>query len=141
VTTPGQLHVALVTLLKAALEPKISVYDSDVPAKPPMDAAGVVAPYIVVWPSAGTYPSDQADTMCGEPEGELDWPVQITAAAGNPAWVLDTAAQVRAKMAGVMLVDRAGRLREEPGAVNVQKDVDVSPPRWFVPLYYRTQTA
>lgn len=140
-TTPDQLHVALVTLLKAALEPKIAVYDSDVPDQVPMDPSGVVAPYIVVWPSAGMYPYELADTVCGEPGGELDWPVQITVAAGKPAWVLPAAATVRAKMAGVMLVDRAGRLREEQSAVNIQKDVDVSPPRWFVPLYYRTQAA
>lgn len=140
-TTPDQLHVALVTLLKATIEPAISVFDSDVPASVPQDRDGIVAPYVVVWPSAGFYPSDIADAICGEPGGELDWPVQLTVAAGKPAWVLPAAAQVRAKMAGVMLVDSAGRLREELSAVNVQKDVDVSPPRWFVPLYYRTQAA
>ncbi len=138
-TSPADLHDSLVALLKTI--GTVNVFDADVPDKPPADTSGKVFPYVVVWPSAGWYPADEADPLCAQPDGSLVWPVQLTVAAGNPAWVLPAAAAVRAKVAGVHLTSTAGPLREDAGAVNVQKDTDTSPTRWFVPLLYRAQTA
>jgi hypothetical protein len=139
VTTPTELHDALLILLRTI--GTVTVFDGDVPDKPTADTSGRVYPYVVVWATPGYYPSDDADTVCAQPGGELTWPVQLTVAAGTPAWCLEAAGTVRAKIAGALLVPAAGPLREDNSAVPVVKDTGTAPPRWYVPLLYRTQTA
>lgn len=134
----AELTAALKTLLTTTAMP---AYVGDVPAKPPADTTGRVKPYSVIWPSAGYLP-DYARTAGGTDaeDSGLEWPVQVTVAAGDPAWCLQAAASVRARMAGAVLVAGAGPLREESASPAMQKDPDVQPPRWFVPLLWRCAT-
>lgn len=133
------LHQALVARLDALTG--VTAYDGQVPDNPPAETtAGRVYPYAVVWPSAAR-PELDGELAEGGTDGALDWPVQVTVAAGAPDWCLVAATQVRAWLDGYELVPGAGPLREEPVALQVQRDDDVKPPRWYVPLLWRCQVA
>lgn len=136
---PAALHTALMARLDALTN--IEAYNAQVPANPPAEAGtGRVYPYVVAWPSAGHADPD-ARTVDDSTHGALGWPVQVTVAAGDPGWCLAAAQKVRTHLEGHTLTTGAGPLREETVAPPVQRDDDVNPPRWFVPLLFRCQTA
>lgn len=137
-TAPDALHAALLALLEAI--PNVTAYDGNVPPSPPAaDGSREVLPYVVLWGSAGTWPEAEAAALSQTSGPELDWPVQLTVAAGRQVWVLRAAAAVRAAVLGVELVPGASPLREPPGAVPVQfDDRNVTPGRFFLPLSFTT---
>lgn len=138
-TTPEDLHAAALARLRAI--PSLTIYDGVPPTSIPADAAGRSYPYAVLWPSAGFRPNEIADDLAGTPDETLEWPVQVTVAAGTIAWCLQGATLVRRALAGAFLTSATGRLREEPGAPPVAVDPDVKPARYFLPLLFRTQGA
>ena len=138
-TTPEALHTALVTRLRGVLAGRVTVYDGDVPAAPPADGSGRVYPYCVVWPSPGGTPSE---TAVHDTSGALDWYAQITVAAGDPTWCMQAVTVVRGATFTGPLVEGDGPLVDEtPRSVTVTRDPDVTPRRWFVPLFAGCLTA
>lgn len=135
--TPAALHAALKARLDALAT--VDAYAGTVPTNPPADAHGRVAPYAVIWASGGHVDPD-GRALDGAADGALTWPVQITVAAGDPDWCLGAVGVVRAWLDGHELVAGAGPLREEPTALQMQRDDKHSPPRWYVPLLFRCQT-
>lgn len=137
-TSPLQLHEALFTLLDGIAN--ITAYDGKVPDNPPVDDSGAVLPYVVLWGSAGFYPDAEAGNLTGVPTGDLDWPVQVTVAAGMATWCIDAAGTVRAAVLGVRLITGAAPLKEEAGAPPIQFDGVTKPGRFFLPLLFRIRT-
>lgn len=147
-TSPADLHTALVSRLRSALAGRVTVYDGDVPGlkpdgtpndPPQADGQGRVFPYCVVWSSPGAAPAEAAvhDVSTG-----LDWAEQVTVAAGDPGWCLQAVPLVRAAAVGAVLVPDAGPLIDEtPRSRGVLRDPDAGPPRWFVPLQFGCLTA
>jgi hypothetical protein len=149
VTTATQLTAAL----KALIPANVAVYVGDVPgrlpdgrpAPPPKAEPGTkrVYPYAVIYPGVGVWPQAEASTLDGEPDGDaLDWPVQITVASGDPDWTLEATDAVERAVLGKRLVNGGGRLWHPPGeeVVLMDRDEDLTPNRWFVPLRYRYVT-
>lgn len=133
---PAELHAGVVAHLRTL--GNLSVYDGEVPDAPPADpGTGHVYPYVVVWPSAGWTPAE-ARTVDGDGHGALEWPVQVTVAAGEPGWCLEAVHAVRAALDGLEPAVGAGPLREEPGGPTVRPDRDATPVRFFVPLLFRS---
>lgn len=137
-STAAALHAALLARLRTI--PNLTTYDSTVPPSPPADSAGRVAPYAVVWPGVGYRPGEARD-ITAAPGPELDWPVQVTVASGDPCWTLAAIGLVRASLEGHRLVTGAGPLQEEPGQREVQTDKDTTPPRYYAALMWRALTA
>lgn len=134
-TAPDVLHAAMLARLQTMAH--VTVYDADVPSKPPADSQGRVYPYAVLWPSPGGAPSE--GSVAG-PAG-LEWVAQVTVAAGTPTWCLQAASKVRAVLAGHVLVAGDGPLVEDtPPTMPLTRDEDVTPPRWYVPLLWRCLT-
>ena len=114
---------------------RLGVYDGDPDPAPDLD--GKALPFAVVWPGAGSLGSV---TLC-DAQDVLDWPVQVTAAGGDPTRARRAVDRVRMRLAGARL-DVNGTevyLREDegfqPGPPREEKDV--TPTRWFVPMQYR----
>jgi hypothetical protein len=137
--TAADLHAATLTLLRTI--GTVTIHDGKVPPSPAADPSGRTYPYAVLWPSAGFYPSTDADTLCEEPGDELTWPVQVTVAAGDPTWCLQAADLVRKKLNKARLTPRSGLLRQDEVSIPATLDPAVSPARWFIPLLFRTQSA
>lgn len=134
-----ELHQAALTLLRTT---SVTTYDGQVPDDVPINAAGQVKPYAVLWPSPGSFPSYEASPLSEQDAGELAWTCRVTVAAGDPWWVLDAAAGIRSLLSRARLVPRAGLLKEPEGYMpQVQKDPDSKPVRWFVPLVFDTMSA
>ncbi|MEV7962410.1 hypothetical protein [Oerskovia paurometabola] len=131
------LHAAVVAVLSEVRS--VTWYDDGVvPANPKADTAGRVYPYAVLYPGVGHRPAE-AVAVDAQPGPELAWRTQVTVAAGTRTWCMQAAQLTRARLdhceiaPGVTLV-------EVPTGLLVQKDPDVSPLRWFVPLYFRALT-
>ncbi|WP_147356272.1 hypothetical protein [Cellulomonas rhizosphaerae] len=119
--------------------PTVTGYDATVPTNIPTSTDGRALPYAVAWPSPGGAAEESA---VHDTSGALDWTEQVTVAAGDVIWCLKAVHTVRATLAGRVLVANAGPLVDEtPRSVTLQRDTDVSPPRWFVPLFFACLTA
>jgi len=149
-TTISRLTLSDAVVARLGTLPGVTVYKGEVPDAPPVieaggfpDAAGRVAPYVVIYGSAGTPNTSQADL--GDAADDLDWGVQVTVAAGYEDDCLHTVDRVHTALyrwaptglgAGIV----AGGLRPpvgfDPGPARI--DNDVQPPRFWLPLLYRT---
>jgi hypothetical protein len=136
--TATELTTAAETLLNTT---HLGVYVGDVPTKPPAHTDGRVLPYAVIWATPGFMP-DYSRSIGGDDgiDSGLEWPVQVTVAAGDPAWCLTAAVAARRALAGAVLVAGCSALREDATTSPILRDPDVDPPRWFTPLLYRCVT-
>lgn len=139
-TRATDLHAATLALLETI--PGITVYDGDVPDKPPAFNNGKVKPYAVLWPTPGSFPEAEAGTLCDTDSGELRWGCRVTVASGDTNWTLEAAEDVRQKLSRARPLPASGLLREPEGyEPTIQKDPDVKPVRWFTPLIFYTMSA
>ncbi|MEU3255860.1 hypothetical protein [Streptomyces sp. NPDC006997] len=118
--------------VKAALEAAgLTVYLGGVPT-----ASGWTAPdkYAVLYPDPGRAVRDSL----ADERASLDTTMQITCVGGDVERALWVAGRVRRALAAPLTV--AGRIcwpPEDLGGPPVQRDDDVSPPVYFVPVQYR----
>lgn len=111
-----------------------------VPAKPPADPDGRVHPYYVLYPSPGT-PSGDDDL--GDTHEDLDWLIQVTAAAGHLhdlVALIDRIDAALYRWRPVVDGIACTGLKPPPGfdPGTARRDTDVTPPRMYLPLQYRT---
>lgn len=121
----------------------VEVYDAEVPAHPPAlagDDEGRVGPYVVAYPSAGT-PTSETDLA--DSSDDLVYTFQLTCAAGYRAdceYLIDRVRPLMRSWAPVLDGVNFGLVRPpvgyDPGPI--RRDQDVTPPRFYVPLQYRT---
>lgn len=130
---PNTLRAAALTVL--ATIPHVSVFDADVPTKPPADTAGRALPYVVLWGSAGIQARDSVPLSLAA-TSTLTFEAVLTCAGGTPARVMQLAHLVRAALTGTVLAGSAP-LVEVTSPRPVAIDRDVSPPRYFTPLMFR----
>lgn len=117
----------------------VTTYEGEVASSPPAQpGSGRVYPYVVAWPSAGHTPEEQERALTGH-DGALDWPVQLTVAAGEVEWCLDAADLVRARLENHELLPGI-TLQEDPSGPPIQPDRDAHPVRFYVPLLFRALT-
>jgi hypothetical protein len=134
---PAALHATTATQLRTI--DSVTVFEGQVPSAPPADAGtGRVYPYVVLWGAPGFTP-EEARNLEGDADGGLEWPVQVTVAAGDLTWCLGAVGLVRAALDGFRVP--GGRLAEELGGPGVQVDEDTRPVRFYVPLFFRSLTA
>jgi len=124
--------IAAAVLARLKTITTIGIYDADVPTAPPADSQGRVWPYAVLWTGVGAAPLDQGLTT----SAALDWACQVTVAAGDPALVLPAATKVRQTLAGFSPIAGATLSDETPRSLLMQRDDDVTPARWFLPLLF-----
>ncbi|GAB2762076.1 hypothetical protein [Nocardioides pakistanensis] len=110
-----------------------------VPAKPPADPDGRVHPYYVLYPSPGT-PGAEQDL--GDSHEDLDWLIQVTAAAGHLhdlVALIDRIDAALYRWRPVVDGAVAGPLKPPPGfdPGPARRDDDTVPPRHYLPLQYR----
>jgi hypothetical protein len=132
------LHAGVLEALNAV--PHITGYDGNVPANPPADTDGYVLPYWVLWPSPGIHPAEALSPGCATGP-ELDWLLQVTCVGGDSIRCLQAVTLVRGALTGLTPATGAGYLRQEPVNTPMQIDRDVTPPRHFLPLFFRCLTA
>lgn len=132
-TDASVLHPATFALLDATT---VTAFDGDVPTRPPADAAGRVYPYAVQWPSPGAAAAEQAVTRATGTE----WWCSITVAAGDIGWLLQAVRVVRAALDGATIAPGTTLVDVTPAARTIQRDPDVTPARWYVPLAFHTLT-
>lgn len=132
-TTPTVLpHVDAV---QAALTGAgLTVYVGGVPT-----SAGWVAPdkFCVLYPDPGT---SGRSSLAGE-RTDFTHLVQITCVGGSVERALWVADRIRQALDGPLMVDgRTAWQPEDQGGPPVQRDDDVTPPLFFVPVQYRIQS-
>ncbi|WP_154402727.1 hypothetical protein [Nocardioides speluncae] len=141
-----ELYAAAVD--RVTLLPGITVYQGEVPAQPPVtldsggepDPAGRVAPYAVLYGSAGAPTAGGASLNdCGD---HLDWTLPVTVAAGYQRDLLDAIDLVHNQLYRWHPTGLTGFVtdgfRPVPGFnPSTRRDDDVDPPRHFLPLLYR----
>lgn len=130
----AQLHRA--TLAHLRLLTTMPTHNGDVPGAPRADGAGRVYPYAVLWPSPGADALEQSVTR----ETGTEWWCSITVAAGDVDWLMDAVDLVRAHVDGFLVAPGATLVDVTPAARTIQRDPDVKPARWYVPLAFRTLT-
>jgi hypothetical protein len=131
VTSPAVLpHVAA---LEAAIEAvPLAVYLGGAPA-----ATSLPASYVVLYPAGGA----AAPASLADDRTTLEALVQITCVSTLPDGALGTADRVRAALAGPLTVaGRATWRPEELGGPPLQRDDDVTPPLYYVPVQYRLRS-
>ncbi|MFJ6616676.1 hypothetical protein ACIQOW_03705 [Kitasatospora sp. NPDC091335] len=115
---------------KAAIEATgVTVYLGGAPAATVLPKA-----YVVLYPSPGI----EAAASLADDRTDLDLPLQATAVATTPDGAIGTAGRVRRAFAVGLVVD--GRVCWRPESVGgppLQRDDDVTPPLWYLPVQYR----
>lgn len=135
--------------------PTVTVYRGQVSAKtrwpqvpgsvdPPLlpnqpAAAGLIAPYVVLFSGVGSDDLEVALSRCDE---QLRWTPQTTIAAGTEADCLQSVDRVSAWLRDwqpVLAGVSSGLLIQPPGfdPGPVRPDQNVKPVRWFVPLQWQ----
>jgi len=132
VTTPAVLpHVqAVQDVLEAA---GLAVYQGGAPA------GGQQLPptYLVLYPDPGT---DEAASLADD-RTVLDALVQITAVGTTPQGAVGTADRARTALSPPLVVE--GRVcwrPEKVGGPPLQRDDDLVPPLWYLPVQYRIRS-
>ncbi|MEV7358205.1 hypothetical protein [Kitasatospora sp. NPDC091276] len=131
-TTPDTLpHVAAV---QAALEAAgLTVYLGGAPAGP----SALPKNYVVLYPGAGTVLSDSL----ADDRTTLEALLQVTCVASTPDGALGTADRARAALSAALTVDgRATWRPENLGGPPLQRDDDVTPPLYYIPVQYRIRS-
>jgi hypothetical protein len=134
VVTPTPTVLPHVDAVKAALEDQgLTVYIGGTPG-------GTWSPpdrFAVLYPDPGT--AGRA-SLAGE-RTDFRHLCQITCVGGDPERALWVADETRKALAGPLAVDgRATWLPEDQGGPPLQRDDDVTPPLWYVPVLYLIQS-
>lgn len=131
-TAPTVLpHVAAVQAALAAAG--LTVYLGGAPADP----APLPKVYAVVYSGPGSASSDSL----ADDRTTLDVLLQVTCVATTPEGALGTADRTRAALSPPLAVDgRATWRPEELGGPPLQRDDDVTPPLWYLPVQYRIRS-
>lgn len=134
-------HEQVDTLLKAVPELGGRIHDTYVPDKVPTDPGGVyVLPYVML-ASGVSNPLDD-ESLGGRTDlTALDWRAQTNCVGPTPGH----ARKVAEVVIQALTDKRVGNhwLARDSDAMRVQvpiKDADVSPPRYFMPLFWRLTT-
>jgi hypothetical protein len=112
----------------------IDVYDSEMPATPPLDPDGRVRAYAVLYTSPGNLHSTSLDGG----QRSLLGSVQVTCVGGDTTRALGCVDAVRSGLTGTVTVDgvtRVIRAREEDTGP-LRTDPAVWPPRHYAPLEF-----
>ncbi|MFD9124354.1 hypothetical protein [Kitasatospora sp. NPDC059571] len=131
-TTPAVLpHVqAVEDVLTAA---GLTVYQGGAPPGP----AAPPATYVVLYPSPGTLES----ASLADDRTVLDTTVQLTCVGSTPQGAVGTADRAAAALSPPLTV--AGRACWRPerlGGPPLQRDDDLAPPLWYLPVQYRLRS-
>ena len=112
----------------------VNTYDAEVPGQPPTDADGRVHAYAVYYPSPGWL---HAISLNADLDS-LDWRFQVTAVGGDRVRALGCVGRVRSVLTGAWLTVAGQELqiREDFDPGPVQRDPNLSPPRFYVPLQF-----
>ncbi|MFD5081860.1 hypothetical protein ACFWOG_04360 [Kitasatospora sp. NPDC058406] len=89
--------------------------------------------YVVLYPSPGI----ESAASLADDRTDLDLPLQATAVASTPEGAIGTAGRVRRALTAGLIVD--GRVCWRPrtlGGPPLQRDDDVTPPCWYLPVQY-----
>jgi hypothetical protein len=132
VTTPAVLpHVeAVQTVLEAA---GLTVYQGGAPA------GGQQLPptYVGLYPDPGTVEAASA----ADDRTVLDVMVQLTCVGSTPQGAVGTADRAAAALSPPLVVDgRACWRPERLGGPPLQRDDDLTPPSWYLPVQYRLRS-
>lgn len=116
----------------------LTFYRSIVDPPPPVDANGVVMAYAVLHPQ----PGDATTGSLTHQPGQLVWGFHLTAAGGDDNYCGFAVDQIRARVDGRTLTVsgvKVGLMQPPFGAIPppMRPDLNVAPPRLFVPLEYR----
>ena len=130
---PLSVHTAAYTALDAIAH--VTVYDGDVPEKPPADTAGRVLPYLVLWANPGRHLPD-SENLASSASTALSADLTITCAGGTQARVLQVAHLARNALLGVVLTG-CGPASELTAPRPVQIDRNVTPARFYTVLTFR----
>lgn len=133
--TPADLHAATLARLQGLTT--MNVYDSTVPDSPPANSAGLVFPYVVLWPVPGNT-TEAARNIEADAAGGLTWDARVTVASGDPTWTLHALHLVRGRLEGWRILPGNQLGEVDTGGMTVQEDTDITPSRWFTPLQFRT---
>jgi len=117
----------------------VSIYDSSVPDRPPVDSARRVKPYIVLWGDIGRDVPYGERSVTHAGTTDVDWQPQLTLAAGLPTWVLGLVPLARDTIAAFNTSSQAYLMEEDGGPRRPTKDPDESDtPRYYSVLPLRT---
>ena len=123
----------------------VAVYRSEVPASPPLadGGGGRVGPYVVLWPFGGTPTRDQD---LGDQTADVDYGMQVDCVAGFEAdleFLVDRVHALLYRWSPTIMGLAFGGLRPPVGYVPgaVQKNDAVNPPRFWLPLQFRTSVS
>lgn len=115
----------------------VNLFDGEVPGSPPLDPDGRVHAYAVFYPGIGRGYSNRG----GGTAHSLNWGCQVTCVGGDRTRALWCVDQVRGVLDGLR-VTVAGRnallVDVTPEETPLRRDPDISPPRFYLPLLYRT---
>lgn len=134
-SSPLAVHQAVIARLREI--PNVTVFDGDVPTKPPADSNGHVLPYLVVW---GTGTDRAGAVLTGAAPDVLVPTVTVTAAGGTVARCLQAGELAHQKLSGWRPLPTSGPFAPIAGTPDVQTDRDVTPARMFQPHLYRCTT-
>lgn len=130
---PLTVHTATITALDAI--PHVTVYDGDVPDKPPADSAGRVLPYLVVWANPGRHLPD-SENAAASATTTLSVDLTVTCVGGTQARAVQVAHLARNSLLGVAFTG-CGPASELTVPRPVQIDRNVTPPRFYTVLMFR----
>jgi len=132
VTTASTLHDVVWARMDTVTS--VDIYDSEVPATPPLDPDGRVRAYAVLHASPGRLYASALDGGQRCIVGSF----QVTCVGGDVVRALGCTDDIRAGLVGTVTVDGATRVvrvkEEDPGPVRT--DPNYLPPRYYVPLEF-----
>lgn len=137
VTAEARTHKnAVLALIQAVAN--LNVFDAEVPETPPLDPDGRVHPYAVMWGDIGT----RVNSSLALDSADMDWPFQVTCVGGDInrcLWAVDKVCAALVDVSPVVAGRSVWPIRQEAaGPDKPIRDDKVQPPRWYVPLLFRT---
>jgi hypothetical protein len=134
-TAEARVHKDAVLALITPIA-NLTIYDAEVPDTPPAYPDGKVKAYAVLYGGAG-------QRLTSSLEGssvDMDWPFQVTCAAGlvnDCLWAVDKVCAALVDVRPVVAGRSTWRISQDMDVGPVQRDEDVHPVRFYVPLMFR----
>jgi hypothetical protein len=132
-TLPEVRPIADAVLLLLQAVPHLNVFDSELPADPPLDPDGRVHPYAVLFPGGGHAFGDRINQ---DQPTDMSWTCRILFVGGDRTralWALD---KIRAALTGKRPTSDA-RLKEVLDTVETRVELNITPPRTSGAILYR----